>query len=413
MPKFQFYAPLLFTLFLILPGTPLTGHAQTTLLIPSQTSIEEKQVSVPAAGRNAKAQTAEKKDSQSQQKKAPEAAPAGNGNQAAKAGSVRDGAQQKPSEAGQDAKGETAEKKDGQPQQKTSSEKAAAGHGTRPAPESAPEPAAPAAAQGQTPPPAATLPEKTDSTMSDTVAAVNASILACASPEVINQEVDMLIAGMDLFRHEGLDMDMPRIFTVYRFDHEARLREKPVARDDLLGDIEEISYLGKKAWGTNVGLSRRGLYQFSIETRPWWEQARQGYEQQIVKTMLPVYGEDWGWHLPVGLSFEIVPLVCPFGLTAPAYFSATVLVDGKPEKDLHVEIQRINTDNAKALTRWQESITERTNTAGEFGAVLNRPGWWSCRAYRAGAPLKGPNGKPAPLRTSTVFWLYVDSLNGE
>ena len=96
-----------------------------------------------------------------------------------------------------------------------------------------------------------------------------------------------------------------------------------------------------------------------------------------------------------------------------AYFSATVLVDGKPEKDLHVEIQRINTDNAKALTRWQESITERTNTAGEFGAVLNRPGWWSCRAYRAGAPLKGPNGKPAPLRTSTVFWLYVDSLNGE
>lgn len=300
MPKFQFYAPLLFTLFLILPGTPLTGHAQTTLLIPSQTSIEEKQVSVPAAGRNAKAQTAEKKDSQSQQKKAPEAAPAGNGNQAAKAGSVRDGAQQKPSEAGQDAKGETAEKKDGQPQQKTSSEKAAAGNGTRPAPESAPEPAAPAAAQGQTPPPAAPLPEKTDSTMSDTVAAVNASILACASPEVINQEVDMLIAGMDLFRHEGLDMDMPRIFTVYRFDHEARLREKPVARDDLLGDIEEISYLGKKAWGTNVGLSRRGLYQFSIETRPWWEQARQGYEQQIVKTMLPVYGEDWGCICPWG-----------------------------------------------------------------------------------------------------------------
>ena len=85
MPKFQFYAPLLFSLFLILPGTPLTGHAQTTLLIPSQTSIEEKQVSVPAAGRNAKAQTVEKKDSQSQQKKAPEAAPAGNGNQAAKA----------------------------------------------------------------------------------------------------------------------------------------------------------------------------------------------------------------------------------------------------------------------------------------------------------------------------------------
>lgn len=115
----------------------------------------------------------------------------------------------------------------------------------------------------------------------------------------------------------------------------------------------------------------------------------------------------------VGLSFEIVPLVCPFGLTAPAYFSATVLVDGKPEKDLHVEIQRINTDNAKALTRWQESITGAHQHGRGIRGCPEPPGWWSCRAYRAGAPLKGPNGKPAPLRTSTVFWLYVDSLNGE
>lgn len=394
MLKFRFSKNLLLSLVL-LSGVPLTAGAHTTLLIPSQTSIEEKTAQAPLPEKDARSAAAEKKDGQAQQKAAPSAAESA---QAAKAGSAKDASPEKAPAPGREAKG-AAEKKDG-----------AQGKPGQ-------QPAQPAEAQTPSQSPAGTeanpLPAKPAPSIGDTVASVNSSILACASPESINQEVDMLIAGMDLFRHEGLDMDMPRIFTVYRFDPEARDRDRPVARDDLLGDIEEISYLGRKAWGTNVGLSRRGLYQFSIETRPWWDAARQGYEQQIVKTMLPVYGEDWGWHLPVGLSFEIVPLVCPFGLTAPAFFSATVLVDGKPGKNLHVEIQRINTDNARSLTRWQETITERTNASGEFGAVLNRPGWWSCRVYRAGAPLKGPNGKPAPLKTSTVFWLYVDSLNGD
>ena len=73
----------------------------------------------------------------------------------------------------------------------------------------------------------------------------------------------------------------------------------------------------KNNWGANVGIARRGLYHFSIETRPWWDAQAHSYQQQIVKTIVPVYGEDWGWHLPSGLSFEIVPLVRPFGLTAP------------------------------------------------------------------------------------------------
>lgn len=398
MLKFRF--PKIFLLSLVLLyGAPLTAGAHTTLLIPSQTSIEEKTAQTPLTEKDAKSAPAQKKDGQTQQKAAPVAA---NGDQAAKAGAAKDASQGKASASGKEA-GNSAGNKDGAQAKPQPSLEAKA----------APQAAAGTAAQDAPAAEAKPLPEKPAPAIGETVASVNSSILACASPENINQEVDMLIAGMDLFRHEGLDMDMPRIFTVYRFDPEARDRDKPVARDDLLGDIEEISYLGRKAWGTNVGLSRRGLYQFSIETRPWWDAARQGYEQQIVKTMLPVYGEDWGWHLPVGLSFEIVPLVCPFGLTAPAFFSAAVLVDGKPGKNLHVEVQRINTDNVKSSTRWQETVTERTNASGEFGAVLNRPGWWSCRVYRAGAPLKGPNGKPAPLKTSTVFWLYVDSLNGD
>lgn len=242
------------------------------------------------------------------------------------------------------------------------------------------------------------------------VASVNASIFASASPEVIDEEVSLLIAGMDLAGRRAFPMDMPQIFTIYRFDREAQKPDQPVRREDRLGDIEEIRYLDRKAWGANVGLSRRGLYQFSIETRPWWNAEERGYEQQLVKTMLPVYGEDWGWHRPVGLSFEIVPLVRPFGLMTPALFSARVLVAGKPAAGVEVEAERIGGEDEKLPTPWHRYQSTRTLDDGHFSIVANAPGWWCCRAVRAGEPLKGPDGEPSPLRVSTIFWFYVDAL---
>ena len=208
MLKFRFSKNLLLSLVL-LSGVPLTAGAHTTLLIPSQTSIEEKTAQAPLPEKDARSAAAEKKDGQAQQKAAPSAAESA---QAAKAGSAKDASPEKAPAPGREAKG-AAEKKDraqGKPGQ---------------------QPAQPAEAQTPSQSPAGTeanpLPAKPAPSIGDTVASVNSSILACASPESINQEVDMLIAGMDLFRHEGLDMDMPRIFTVYRFDPEARDRDRP------------------------------------------------------------------------------------------------------------------------------------------------------------------------------------------
>ncbi|MBO4685001.1 MAG: DUF4198 domain-containing protein [Desulfovibrio sp.] len=327
------------------------AQAQTTLLVPSRTSIEEK-LAVPSP-----------KELQ---------------------------AQQQP----QERKGQDAPKDAAREELKPKSD---AKPDARPNPKAAPGQAEEAPAEPPAPP------------LSQTVGSVLASILAAGTPEVLNEEIDLLIAGMEPASHKGIAMDMPRIFTIQRFDRDAARPDQPASRQDLLGDIEEIRYLDQKAWGANVGIARRGLYHFSIETRPWWDAQARSYQQQIVKTIVPVYGEDWGWHLPSGLSFEIVPLVRPFGLTAPAFMAARVLVDGKPAPGLEVEIQRIGTEARKPASPWQEAIAARTLESGDVACVLNEPGWWCIQASRQGSPLKGPDGEPSPLRVSTVFWLYVDA----
>lgn len=239
---------------------------------------------------------------------------------------------------------------------------------------------------------------------------VNASILATVAPQVIKEEVELLMSSMDPYRYQGYSMDAPRLFSIYRFDKSMDNPEEPASREDRLGDLEEIRYLDQKAMGANVGIMRPGLYQFTIETQPWWEQTESGYAQHLVKVMIPVCGQDWGWHLPLRLHFEIIPDVRPFGLTAPALFTGHVLSDGKPCAGASVTVCRINTDKQQAASRWNESIAMRTDANGSFSVVFNRPGWWCCMATREGAPLKGPDGQSSPLAQSTILWIYVDSM---
>ncbi|MBQ3060530.1 MAG: DUF4198 domain-containing protein [Desulfovibrio sp.] len=227
----------------------------------------------------------------------------------------------------------------------------------------------------------------------------------------IAQEVDVLITMMRPFLHQGLPMDMPQLFAVLRYDAETPVTDGLLQpeRRDLLGDVEEILYLEQKAWGANVALDHPGLHHFIIEARPWWDAARQRFIQHYVKTTVPVYGIDRGWHLPAGQRMEILPLTRPFGLTVPVLFLGRAVRSGNPMADVPVRMLRINTDKRTAPTPWHEELVGRTDGNGQFSFVLHQPGWWCCQATVEGAPLKGPDGHPRPLELSALFWLYVDS----
>lgn len=224
------------------------------------------------------------------------------------------------------------------------------------------------------------------------------------------EEVDILLSMMRPFLHEGVAVDMPQLFAVLRYDADTTAPEGGALpeRRDLLGDIEEIRYLDQKAWGANVALEKPGLYQFLMEGRPWWDEARHTFLRHQAKLTLPVYGVGRGWSEAAGQSFEIVPLVRPFGLNAPALFSGRVLLDGKPLADASVRMVRINADGATPSGTWHEDMAGVTNAAGEFSFVLAQPGWWCCEAVTAGAPLKGPDGELKPVERGALFWLFVE-----
>lgn len=225
----------------------------------------------------------------------------------------------------------------------------------------------------------------------------------------ILDEIDMLMALLEPFDHIGLDMEMPQFFGSKRYPANFDPSGEGPELTNLLGDVEEIRYLDKKAWGANVALPDPGLYQFVLEARPWWNEDKKMYMHQQAKVLLPVLGVENGWNVSFGQSFEILPLNRPFGLTAPALFSGRVLLDGNPLADIAVHMGRINPGSATAITQWHKFLEARTDDDGQFSFVLSEPGWWYCEAAIRGAPLKGPDGEMRELERSTVFWLYVDA----
>lgn len=223
-------------------------------------------------------------------------------------------------------------------------------------------------------------------------------------------EIDVLMSLLKPHGRAGVDMDMPQFFAAIRYPENFG-ESSQTELLNLLGDVEEIRYLDKKAWGANVAIDKPGLYQFILEAKPWWDAAKKRYLWQQAKVIVPAFGVDNGWNAPFGQSFEILPLTRPFGLTAPALFSARLMLDGKPLENVAVHMGRIDPGKSKPASKWHENLEAMTDHNGQFAFVLNQPGWWHCEASIAGAPLKGPDGEMREMDRSTVLWLYVDPLS--
>lgn len=233
------------------------------------------------------------------------------------------------------------------------------------------------------------------------------------APPPLNAEVDMLISLMRPREHAAQPMDMPQLFAVLRHDAGTRFvngTPQPERRD-LLGDMEESLYLDTKAWGANVAIDQPGLYQFITETRPRLNAERQCFEQQYVKSILPVCGVEEGWERPAGLRLEILPLTRPFGLTAGSSFTGKALGPDGPLVNARVYMDRIRTEKKTGPLPWQHDLEARTDANGQFTFIPGAPGWWCCVVEVPGQPLKGPDGQPTSLILGSVLWLYVDAAD--
>lgn len=236
----------------------------------------------------------------------------------------------------------------------------------------------------------------------------NSAQTAGPAPQI--WETDALISLMYPYKYENTDLDMPQSLAVLEPAQKPDAGGIKLERRDLLGDIEEIRYLDKKAWGINLALSRPGANHLTLETKPWWDEENKLYRQYQVKSPILTGDVDTGWDIPLGLELEILPLTRPFGLSAPCLFSAAVYQDSKPVPGILVRAGHINEERLAAPTPWHESLTVRTNANGEFSVIFNRPGWWYCEASQEREPLKSPEGEFSPLLFATVFWVYIDPM---
>lgn len=221
-------------------------------------------------------------------------------------------------------------------------------------------------------------------------------------------QTDVLISLMEPFVYENIDMDTPQMFAVL----EPPIEEEGTGleRRDLLGDLEEIRYLNKKAWNANVALKKAGAHIFVLESKPWWDEKVHKYRQHLSKSIILSGSSDFGWNLPADLPLEIMPLHRPVGLYAPCLFSGIVLKDGKSVPDVPVRVGHINENGLESVSLWHEVMVTRTDSAGKFSIIFNEPGWWYCEATVPGEPLKGADGSLKEVELSSIMWLYVDPL---
>ena len=219
------------------------------------------------------------------------------------------------------------------------------------------------------------------------------------------QELNVSIAFGHPFAQTATDMDLLQMFAAIRYP----LEEGGQAdRREFLDTLKPAKYLKKNAWTGTIPLQDPGLYQFVLETRPYWEEKQDIFLQQFAQTLVPVQGCEYGWDIPVGLKLEILPLTRPFGLTAPALFTGRVLLDGKVLPDTQVRIEYLNEDKRIVPTPYHQTQRVRTDERGVFSFVCPHPGWWGFAAATRGDPLRGPDGQPKNTELSGVLWMYID-----
>ncbi|PMP97551.1 MAG: DUF4198 domain-containing protein, partial [Thermodesulfobacterium geofontis] len=127
---------------------------------------------------------------------------------------------------------------------------------------------------------------------------------------------------------------------------------------------------------TTLKITKPGIYKIYVDPEPYFEPSEEKYIKQITKVIIQALGLEEGWDEPIGLKAEIIPLIKPFAIWEGNTFKGQVLLDGKPAKNIEVEVEYLNTKNVKAP--YEAFITQvvKTDENGYFEYTIPWAGWW-------------------------------------
>ena len=168
--------------------------------------------------------------------------------------------------------------------------------------------------------------------------------------------------------------------------------------------LKETTKLNHKAWTTNYRIKKPGVYKFFVQPQAYFEASEEKFISHVPKVIISAYGLEKGWNKPIGLTYEIIPLVKPFALYAGNLFQGQVLHKGKPASNVEVEIELYNTSGLKAPTSAHITQSVLTNKDGIFSFVMNQKGWWGFAALIEEG-LKQHKGKTYVIENGALLWI--------
>jgi len=191
-------------------------------------------------------------------------------------------------------------------------------------------------------------------------------------------------------------------------------------RTDLNNTLKPITFQGvanqAKAFETTVKIKRNGDYVFVLTSAPYYEPSEDIYIQQITKSYVNKGDIPSGWHEPVGLPTEIIPLNKPYGVIAGSTFSGILLAEGQPVAGAEIEIEYLVAEPDMNATKPQSTtampapggaIVAITDSKGVFSFGIPWAGFWGFAALGVG-PVTEYQGKE--LSQDAVLWVRAHAL---
>jgi len=206
------------------------------------------------------------------------------------------------------------------------------------------------------------------------------------------QEAKVGFEAMFIHPFEQTGMTMEKPFGIYLEDKKEVL------------PLTEIKRFEHKAWSSSYRVKKPGVYKFYTQPQAYFEPAEAKYIVHVPKLIVSAFGLEDGWDEPIGLKYEIIPMVKPFGLYAGNLFQGKVLHDGKPASNVEVEVELYNEYGLKAPSDAHITQVVKTDSNGVFSFVMNHKGWWGFAALIEEGE-KEYEGKKYPIENGALIWV--------
>lgn len=195
---------------------------------------------------------------------------------------------------------------------------------------------------------------------------------------------------------------------IHPFEQTGMTMEKPkgiyLEKEKL--ELNKIEKFGHKAWSSEYKIKRPGVYKFYVQPVEYFEPAEEKFISHIPKLIVSAFGLEDGWDEPIGLKYEIIPMVKPFALYKGNLFQGIVLHNKKPASNVEVEVELFNEFGLKAPSDAHITQVVKTDKNGVFSFVMNHQGWWGFAALIEEGE-KQYKGKMYPIENGALMWVKV------